>query len=191
MKTYEVDILDAAQLSDYADALLRISKALDSKEFREFLLAKIKATMDNICDANFPIENENASMQTEYMSKMDYKIDYEEDCIIVSNNSVINIDEKDMKATTKARYPAQLSLAKIVEYGIGYSGSNSPYKSQVEDWEYDVRNHGSNGWYYKDEGGNIVWTDGFQGRFIFFKLVENVKEYIGDWIEEYIEKYID
>ncbi len=191
MKTYEVDILNSAQLTEYQDALLRISKALESEELKQFLLVKIKATMDNICQMSFPIENEDPKIQSDYESGMGYEISQDEDCIIVYNNSVIDINSKNMKPTTKARYPAQLSLAKIIEYGIGYSGSQSQYSSQVEDWEYDVRNHGSNGWYYKDDSGNIVWTDGFQGRFIFYKLTETVKEYAGQWLEEYIEKYID
>lgn len=187
MKTYEVDILNSAQLTEYQDALLRISKALESEELKQFLLGKIKATMDNICQMSFPIENEDPKIQSDYESGMGYEISQDEDCIIVYNNSVIDINSKNMKPTTKARYPAQLSLAKIIEYGIGYSGSQSQYSNQVEDWEYDVRNHGSNGWYYKDDSGNIVWTDGFQGRFIFYKLTETVKEYVGQWLEEYIE----
>lgn len=191
MKTYEVDILNSAQLTEYQDALLRISKALESEELKQFLLVKIKATMDNICQMSFPIEHEDPKIQEDYQSGMGYEISNDEDCIIVYNNSVIDINYKNMKPTTKARYPAQLSLAKIIEYGIGYSGSQSPYSNQVEDWEYDVRNHGSNGWFYKDDSGNIVWTDGFKGRFIFYKLAENVKENVGQWLEEYIEKYID
>lgn len=188
---YRVDILSEAQLTEYQEVLLRISKALESKELKDFLANKILITLNNICEMNFPIENENPNIKEKYMSGIGYEIKYEDDCIIVYNDSVINIEEKNMKPTTKARYPAQLSLAKIVEYGIGIVGSQSMYANLAEDWEYDVRNHGSNGWFYKDDNGNIVWTDGFRGRFIFYKLVENVKEFASQWIEEYIEKYID
>ena len=91
-----------------------------------------------------------------------------------------------MKETTKANYPAQLSLAKIVEYGIGYTGMRTD-QTEVEDWEYDVNNHGYRGWYYEDSNGQIHWTNGFEGRLIFLNLKKAILNNIEKWINEYIE----
>ena len=106
----------------------------------------------------------------------DNNLKIEDDTIILYNNSKIDISSKNMKETTKANYPAQLSLAKIVEYGIGYTGDLKTDKTEVEDWEYDV-----------DDSGQTVWTNGFEGRLIYYKLQNNIKQNIGKWIKEYVE----
>ena len=185
MKTYNVDILSETDLDSVDKMLYKLENLFDDNKFKEFLLNKSKKLLKNICEMNLPIESEASPIQNDYMNNM--KTEITDDSIILYNDSVINIDEKNMSETTKAKYPAQLSLAKIIEFGIGYSGSQSILTSEAEDWEYDVNNHGVEGWYYKDDAGNIHWTNGFEGRFIFFKLAENIKQYIGDWIAEYIE----
>lgn len=185
MKTYNFDLLNngAKEFEGYIES---IKKVLLSDEFKEFLLNKCRITLENICSMNIPITNHyEPDIENNYMAGM--KTEIGEDYILLYNDSTIDINSKNMSETTKAKYPAQLSLAKIVEYGIGAEGANSVYQSQVEGWDYDVNNHGSKGWYYKDDSGNIYWTDGFKGCFIFYKLVENVEEFIGDWIVEYLQ----
>lgn len=105
--------------------------------------------------------------------------------LYIYNDAMIDITSKNMKETTKANYPAQLSLAKIVEYGIGYTGSI--YSQGNEDWAYDVNNHGSQGWYYKDDNGEVHWTNGFAGRYVFLEL----KKYVEENIQKIMQDYFD
>lgn len=187
MKTYEINLFDDNAAKQFSYITLNMVKMFESDKFKQFLLEKCKKVLDAICDMSFPVENEPSSIQADYMSGMGYTI--EDDTIILYNESEINVEEKNISETTKAKYPAQLSLAKIIEYGIGYTGAQSSIaKSEVEDWEYDKNKHSVNGWYYKDDAGNIIWTNGFAGRFIFYKLRIQVEDYIDDWILEYIEK---
>ncbi len=188
MKTYNVDILSDGDLDSVDKMLYKLENLFDDMKFKEFLLDKSKKLLKNICEMNLPIPSENSIDINKYLKNEGMKGKIDGDSIIFYNDSEIDINEKNISETTKAKYPAQLSLAKIIEFGIGYTGSQSILTSEAEDWEYDVNNHGANGWYYKDDSGNIYWTNGFEGRFIFFKLAENIKQYIGDWIAEYIDK---
>ena len=92
-----------------------------------------------------------------------------------------------MSEETKANYPGMtLSLAKLVEYGMGYTGlTSTPNQEEVEDWEYDVNNHGYTGWYYYDNDGERYWTNGFAGRMVFYQLKQHTEQKIFDWIAEY------
>jgi hypothetical protein len=95
-----------------------------------------------------------------------------------------------MEETTKAKYPAQLSLAKIIEYGIGKVGKSTPHQEEVEDWTYDMNNHDEKGWYFVDNDGTLHFTKGYQGRMIFYHLKEFVKAYIEQWIIDYMNEKI-
>ena len=78
-----------------------------------------------------------------------------------------------------------------VEFGTGLIGEQKPHgKANELDYEYDVNNHGYRGWYYTDENGNIIWTNGFAGRLIFNELAIRVKKNARRWITEYVRSKI-
>lgn len=54
--------------------------------------------------------------------------------------------------------------AAYVEFGTGVVGSQSPHPDP-QGWQYDVNNHGEEGWvYYDDYTGKFRWTKGFKSR---------------------------
>ena len=54
--------------------------------------------------------------------------------------------------------------AAYVEFGTGVVGSQSPHPNP-QGWQYDVNNHGDEGWvYYDDYSGDFRWTKGFKSR---------------------------
>jgi len=54
--------------------------------------------------------------------------------------------------------------AVYVEFGTGVVGSQSPHPNP-QGWQYDVNQHGDEGWVYYDDGsGKFRWTKGFKSR---------------------------
>lgn len=186
MKTYKIDLLSSTDVSMMRNVIIDITKLFTNKEFHEFILQKCQLALDTICSMNMPFPED---LDTLYMTGMKTRISDNE--IELYNDSEIDISSKNMKETTKAKYPSKLSLAKMIEYGIGYQGTTSILQSEIEDWELDVNNHGISGWYYYDDSGNLIWTNGFEGKYIFFKLAEHVEQNISLWIDEYLEKNIN
>lgn len=115
------------------------------------------------------------------------------DCIFIYNNAVIDMAEVKARNPNMdiSKYPPQLSLAKIVEYGIGYTGNLNTKKTGVDnDWQYDVNEHGYKGWYYHDRSGNLHWTNGYEGKLIFYRLRKVVRDEAPQWVSEYFDKNI-
>lgn len=164
-------------------------KLLESKDLIVFLKDKILDTLNMISIRNIhSIDDQESADLSTYLAGHKYEI--KGDTIYVYNDSVIDIDESKFVDKTKIyNYPLQLSLAKIVEYGIGFTGMETPQES-VENWEYDVNNHGVEGWYYKDSNGQFHWTNGYRGKLIFHKLDLYVKDNANKWINEYLDKHM-
>lgn len=180
---YELSEDDLTKLGLQFD---KIIKLLEGDDFKKFLGDKLKEGLKFIQRTSLTtVNNDIAEEMSKYMNSNHLEI--ENDYIYIYNDAEIDISKKYMKPTTKKNYPAKLSLAKIVEYGIGYTGGMSTLESEVEDWEYDVNSHGYKGWYYIDESGAVHWTNGYQGRFIFYKLKQFVEAYIQNWINEYLD----
>ena len=110
------------------------------------------------------------------------------DMIYLYNDSVIDTSDKNISEEKRSNYPLKLSLAKIVEYGIGFTGSINA-NSEAENWEYDVNKHGPSGWIYMTNDGKFHTTNGFAGRYVFLELKHYIEKNIGKWISDYIKLY--
>lgn len=175
--------------------LREIYKALASQDFINYLsnhLFEVLKTIatERVSTISIKDLDNSSSEMSNYLGSM--KMSINGNTISLFNDSKIILDEKQLKPSTRARYSNELSLAHIIEFGIGYiGGSSSAADKQYllnESWEYDVRNHGSKGWYYKDKNGNIVWTQGLEGRQVFIGLIEYIQENIGNIITNYLNK---
>jgi hypothetical protein len=60
------------------------------------------------------------------------------------------------------------------------------------DWktEYNPDRDYQKGWYY-EKNGELHWTRGQEGKFIYQKLYNKVQENISNWIFEYLNKNLD
>lgn len=189
MKTYNIDIGTNAGYKKLEKILNQLEKLFtDDYKLKEFIATKAQSELEKICIER--LHNlESYDIQGHYLGGMYVTI--EKDVIILGNNSMVDIEGKNMKPETKARYATGLSLAKIVEFGVGAKGTSD------EDWEVNInkdehiRKYGKDGWYYVDNNGEIHWTTGIEGKFIFLTLSQKIKENISDWINEYIENNLD
>ena len=187
-KTYEIDVFSEASLKEFDNVLEQLETMFDTEEFKEYILEKSQAELDRICTES--LHNlESYDIEGHYLGGMYTMI--EDDTIILGNNSMVDIEGKNMSPEAKLRYSTGLSLAKIVEFGVGAKGTSD------ESWEVNVNQqehmtkYGRDGWYYVDESGNIHWTTGIEGKFIFYKLSESIKQNIQEWVNEYIENNLD
>lgn len=192
MPTYTVN-LSIKGIKTLREKLKSIEKLLNDKKIYEYIAEKCMKELNEITLEKLTTVDEENIDTSYYASRHQYKI--EGNIIYIYNDSTIDISSKNMSEVTKAKYPAQLSLAKIVEYGIGYTGANFTVIPEgtalpSDNWEYDVNNHGYKGWYYTDENGEVIWTNGFEGRLIYHELVSRIKRNASKWISEYIGKNI-
>ena len=181
MSTTYTYTLSVKSLEKMKNDISNIYDIITNPKLLKFIEKKCNEELENICKQNLhSVENQDET--STYMSGMHSEI--KDGVIHIYNNSIIDVSSKNVSETTKQNYPNGLSLAKVVEYGIGYTGSFT--NTNVIDWEYDVNNHGEKGWYYQDKDGNFHWTNGFEGRLIFLKLKQKVKQNIQKWIYEYV-----
>lgn len=182
---YYVELADFEQVDKF---LLSLNKLLvGSKELSNFIAKKCESELNRLCQEKLNNFNGEEDIKGDYVSAMHTEI--KPDYIYLYNDSEIDIASKNLQ--NPSNYEAKLSLAEIVEYGIGYTGQlRTELPEEGSDWVYDVNNHGYKGWYYKDEQGNIHWTNGYEGKLIFYNLKLVVMDNIQDWIVEYLDKYI-
>lgn len=69
-----------------------------------------------------------------------------------------------------------IPYALYVEFGTGLMGSSNPPPDAVKaGWEYDVNDHGTEGWvYYDDYFGRFVWTTGQMGKPFMYDTINEL-----------------
>ena len=66
--------------------------------------------------------------------------------------------------------------AVYVEFGTGVVGSQSPHP-KPQGWQYDVNQHGDEGWVYYDDGsGKFRWTKGFKSRPFMYNTARQLEK---------------
>lgn len=77
----------------------------------------------------------------------------------LENSWVKNIDTGMLRNTCR--------WAALVEYGTGIVGSGTHPQPKMG-YQYDVNEHGDEGWYFYDQEGNLHWTKGMEAhRFLY------------------------
>lgn len=178
MATYEVTIIG---LDSTLKELENLKNALGSPELKKFLGKKCLDEVRKITSEKIFGFNGESIDDSKY--QMSHKVELTKDSIVIYNDSMIDVSEKGWMEN-----PYSISLAKIVEYGVGYTGSIYS-NEEAPNWEYDVNNHGYKGWYYIDSDGVKKWTNGFGGKYIYLTLAKTIQEKASDWISEFIDKH--
>lgn len=175
---------------EYSAGFKRLHKDLakisnvSNKDLMEFLGDKFMRSL---------YKNTNESLSTiddleisEYAKNHQIKIG--KHYITLYNNTKADLSE--LSPEVAKNYPDGFSIAKAVEYGTGIVGAASEASSQAEDWEYDINNHGEQGWFYV-KNGKLYWTKGFEGRLIYYKTAEDIMEVLPAWLKNYVDKTLN
>lgn len=185
--TYKFD-LSVKGLENMKLTFVEMAKILASKEFKEYFANKMLDEVKQIADKEIARSyDEDFSIYRNHFGK---KI--ESSKIIIYNDAIVSVNQNEKSKFDISKYPnAQISLAKIVEYGIGATGKNTD-RSHDNDksWEYDINNHGEQGWTYYGDDGQLHHTSGFEGKLIFYKLKQSVEKKAKQWITEYLGKQL-
>lgn len=196
-KIYQVD-LNVEDLSKFANKIKEISKALSSMEFKQFLLEKCKTMRDEVMlqrdIAHIEEANDSANQEKVDAYTSGNKEEIVGDTISLYNDSVIDIDSANTFFSEEYRdthYPAEFSLAELVEYGAGLVGAESSLNTGDE-WEYTV-NSGrdySLGWKYKSDNDLPAETQGSEGKYIYYYLAQAIEDNIEYWVDEFLDRKI-
>ena len=194
-KNFEIELSEDG-FKDFAKALDKIGKKLDSDDFNKFLMGKCRDTLEYI------MHNENieeVQRGGEYIEG-----NHEEsgkNYIRLYNDSEIDIESQDtwLNDYGKMFYPSTLSLAQLIEYGAGLIGARSS-KNTGDEWDYMVnenRNNGNlrsyeEGWEWNNQSYSNFpsVTQGQEGKYIYYQLYEEVLKHIDEWVSEYVERLI-
>ena len=127
---------------------------------------------------------------SEYINS--FHLEIKDNVVRIYNDAMVDLSNKNISDEKRANY-TELSLASIVEYGIGYQGSFTQQTTQGEDnWQYDINNYEDKGWHYKGEDGLGHWTKGYEGKLIFYKILtyfrENMTEIIADYLKNNLKE---
>lgn len=179
-RKYEVDIFDLEQLKNFEMAFGNLKKALQSEQFMIFIADKCMKELNNIIDTNLRTEN----YTTDYRSNNNYETT--KDQVRIFNDSMVDLSEVSEK--TLQNYPEGLSLAKLIEFGTGIPGTDS----DEFEWktEFNPDRDYNKGWVYERDG-QLHWTKGQEGHFIYQKLLNAVQENIESWVLEYMNLNLD
>lgn len=80
------------------------------------------------------------------------------------------------KAENKGVIKVGAEYAIFVEFGTGIVGANSPHPS-TENWNYDINNHGENGWWYYDsKQDRFRWTKGQTASAFVYRTLEFMRK---------------
>lgn len=182
----DADLIDVVAENSIEMIVQKIYDTLNTTNFIEYLTKKFSASLHKIAQEQLSTVNTQEDVDASlYMNSMKTEIDGS--TIYLYNDSEIDTSTKIISPEKRANYPLKLSLAKIVEYGIGYTGFINPLPIQV-DWQYDVNDHGYKGWYYTDKSGKTFWTNGFEGRLVFLKLLYWIRDNAANIIAEYLNE---
>lgn len=175
-KEYKIDIFDVDSLKLAEKLLSNLTENLKSEEFMIFLANKCMVELNNIIDKTLNTED----YTTEYRDSNSYQTSIDE--IIISNDSMVDLSQVSPK--TLENYPDGLSLSKLIEFGTGILGTPNDEFA----WETQVNPNRdySKGWVY-ERNGNLYWTKGQQGHFIYNQLREAILQNIDTWVKQYIE----
>lgn len=68
--------------------------------------------------------------------------------------------------------------AAFVEFGTGVVGDGSYQGELPSNWEYDVNNHGDDGWWYLHDDGTYWWTAGQTGKGYMASAAEEMRQQV-------------
>lgn len=181
---YEINLSDKG-FKELKKNIKKVQSTFLDDKFIYYLANKSFQLLNQITQQNLNLDELN---QYEHFYRNNHQMKVLKDEIDIWNDTMVDLDSLNLSDKTRANYSSGLSLAKIVEYGTGIVGANSEASSIAKDWQYDMNNHGNDGWFYEDNSGQLHFTRGIEGRLIFYKTKEEIEKNLDKWVSDYINK---
>lgn len=171
------ELLDVKHLEEDID---KLGKLFNTYNFRAYIGRKcIKFLKEYSEVALGNIKNDDISSSEIEKYKKAHQLKIGDDYIILFNDTMADLSHLSPK--TIANYPEGLSIAQLIEYGMGI------YGSPQEDYETMVNPNRdySKEWSYKRE--EIIHRSmGTYGRFIYEALIDYFEQDFEKWVDEYL-----
>lgn len=83
---------------------------------------------------------------------------------IYDSGELVNGIVSEYKGKTSGVVASTAEHSAFCEFGTGIVGAGSPHPDPAPGWQYDVNEHGEEGWWYYDDEGRKWWTKGMPSR---------------------------
>ena len=148
-----------------------INKAIS--EFEDYR-KKVEELPKNIVTAVTEYGVESAKAMAEYMNAYD-------------SGELVNGIVSEYEGDDTGRIVSTAAHSAFVEMGTGVVGKQSPGIS-IPGWQYDVNEHGEEGWTYLGKDGKWHWTKGMPSRPFMYDTAQVLKQSIPDIIRDELRK---
>lgn len=188
MPKYVYDITNDKDLQGLISDIQSIQSIYNSMEFKKFIGKKCEKELQKIMDERLSYLPDYHVMQDKLEEyKKNHLFEYGDDYILRIHNST-NLEQDEMywvSEETRERYPEGISISYIIEYGTGLMGDSQ------DDWQVNVPSpskHKDGTWSFERDGVVYVNVAGYEGKYIYQRLLDAVMDNFGVWTFEYLEK---
>lgn len=181
MATKVVNLLDALGMETLEKELDKIAKTFTKKEFRKFIGDKCIEELKRISNEELAGVDENDISFSELIKyKMLHQMEVGSDYVLLFNDAMADLNH--LNPETSSKYPDGLSIAKLIEYGMGINGTSQ------DDWQTQMNPNRdySKKWAYRKHG-NLYMSLGIEGKMIYEKLENSIYKNFESWVDEWFK----
>ena len=178
--------------NEFVEELETLKEVFKTKSFRIYIADKCIELVREICNENTYWQEHSVWTNKLQEYKNGHKVDIGNDYVLIFNDTNYSQDELWwLSPKTRDNYIDGLSVAYLIEYGMGINGS------EAEDWQVNMpsayKRQSGDTWvgYNPDNYPEATFYHSQEGKFIYLKLQMGVEERFEDWVNEYIGKVLE
>lgn len=117
-KLYKVNLFDLDTFDAMTEDFTNLKQALESPDFMEFLAGKCIMELNWISNQKLGgIKEDDVTYLEVDKYRSNHKVQIEKDSVIISNDTMADLSHLSDK--TMNNYPNGISIAKLIEFGMG------------------------------------------------------------------------
>lgn len=177
--------------NEFVEELETLKEVFKTKSFRSYIADKCIELVREICNENTYWDEHSVWTNKLQEYKNGHKVDIGNDYVLIFNDTNYSQDELWwLSPQTRDNYIDGLSVAYLIEYGMGINGS------EAEDWQVNMpsayKRQSGDTWvgYNPDNYPEATFYHSQEGKFIYLKLQTGVEERFEGWVDEYLGKVL-
>lgn len=103
---------------------------------------------------------------------------------IYDSGELVNGIDSEYERKNKGLVVSSAKHSAFCEFGTGVVGAGSPHPNPIDGWQYDVNEHGEEGWWYYNDEGERRWTKGMPSRPYMYDTAVMLRNMVPDVIKE-------